>query len=271
MSYILEALRRAEREREQGQGVTVTGAAGEPVAPPSRRGPLMTAIVALLAINALVVGVFLLRDKPAPTPAPLQLNVSTTAPAPVTSPALLSKEGLDAYDEPVVEQGVASMDDLGAAGELDEPAAAPQTVVEGPAPAPRGRVTFAKKPLTPVVKPVPSTDPENDVADTTDDAPAEVASTQAVAPAPALNAAAAKSGIKPLSDMSAAYQATFPQWVMEVHVYDAQPQRRFAMIGGQRYHEGDALPQGARLVGIVPEGLVVDFRNETVLYPIGRH
>jgi len=297
MSYILEALRRAERERAQGQA-TGTDAPGGAASPAANRGPILKLVVALLAINALVLIVMLVRHKsepaanasaasaPSASAAPAVRVATPTPSAPITAPAPAPVDEVAGQsDDAVVQEGVSSMDDLGATGDTDEaaPQEAPQHVEHQ---LPRGSVTFAKKPLTGAVKPPPPPDPENDSVEAANEEsdtaaaaepasaeePQQVASAQPVTqPAAPSAALPAGTSVKALSDMSAAYQAQFPHFTMEVHVYDPSPQRRFAMIDGKRYHEGDSLAQGPRLVHIVPEGLVLDFRNERVLYPIGRH
>lgn len=263
MSYILEALKKAERERAQGQiGATSDGVAAAQPAPASR--VLIKVLIAVLVVNALVFAAILLRPgrsasapkaggvqtpssaMPSSDAPPETRTLSRPAPATIAPPS---------QDEAVIEQGVASMDDLGAVGETQDlhVEAAPEAA---PAP-PRGRVTFAPKPLTPEISAPAATLPAEEV---------EVLEEPEPVAAPG-NAA----GYKSLSDMSAAYQGTFPHLKIEVHVYDEQPQRRFALIEGKRYREGDTLPQGPRIVQIVPDGIVVDFRNERVRFPIGRH
>ena len=71
-----------------------------------------------------------------------------------------------------------------------------------------------------------------------------------------------------LRDMPADYRAAFPVISLDVHSYDAAPQKRFIMIGGKRYNEGDALPDGPRVLQIIPEGVVFEFRGEPSLFTI---
>ncbi|HZP12270.1 MAG TPA: general secretion pathway protein GspB [Nevskiaceae bacterium] len=324
MSYILEALKRAERERAQGQN-PVTGDASSPRPPDRGRNTLLKIIIAALVVNALVIAVLVLRHRPdaskpeskvaagkpalRPTrgasestseerawtsqPSPKAAPVTAPAPPPPSAPA---------QEEPAVQQGVASMDDLGASDSDDADREGSTKIAQTPAVAAvehHGSVTYAKKPLTPDVPP-PAQESDDATADAgtetsealenppPPDEPAEaapepseqIASAKPIAPRAAPPAAAsamptpaasAPGKVKPLSEMSAAYQGSFPQLMLQVHVYDPSPQKRFAIIDGTRYREGDALPQGARLERIVADGLVIAFRNERVLYPLGRH
>lgn len=319
MSYILEALKRAERERAQGQN-PVTGDTSTPTPPNRGRNTLLKIIIAALVVNALVIVVLVMRHKPdakpeanaaagkppasarvRPPPMPEESAFASQPSAkapPITAPAP-PPTSAPKQEEPAVQQGVSSMDDLGAGDSDDADREGSTKIAQTPAVAAvehRGSVTYAKKPLTREVP--PPTQDENAGGDTEvleqpeppsqnetveEQAPApgsQVASAQPVAPRatppttasvtpPPAGPAAGK--VKPLSDMSAAYQGTFPPLMLQVHVYDPQPQKRFAIIDGTRYREGDSLPQGARLEQIVADGLVIDFRNERVLYPLGRH
>jgi general secretion pathway protein B len=92
MSFILDALKKAEAERQRQTGPTLLEVR---VAQPRRRFPLWTLVIgALLIINILVLVAFVLRrpapaTEPMPTPAPSATAVSPPAPAavPVAPPA----------------------------------------------------------------------------------------------------------------------------------------------------------------------------------------
>jgi general secretion pathway protein B len=283
MSYILEALKKAERERAQGQSTTTGDAATPPPGAPGNRAWLLKALIVVLMVNAIVFAAILLR--PGKTPVASEPAVQGLPPpqaSPFAPPAMAKPApptiAPPSRDEPVVEQGVASMDDLGASSDSDE-VARPMARTEAPAQMPRGRVTFSNKPLTEIAAASEQSAEEEVIEEPEPPAEDEEASVAAAIPAPTppppppppSATARPGPGYKQLGDMSAAYQATFPQFKMEVHVHDAQPQRRFVLIEGKRYREGDALTQGARLAQIVAEGIVVEYRNEKVLFPIGRH
>ena len=274
MSYILEALRRAERERAQGE---LTGEAPSGAADADkkvRRSSLLIVLVALLAINAVVVAVFLLRpkeNKAAPAAPATQASApiparALTAPAPPSEPAPPKHE-----EQAVVEENVNSLDDLGAQPEAQPDGegtpASGSVPVEVPPPRKGGHVTIAKHPLTPEI-PVPAPAPTAAAPQPEAQAPAESEAEPAAPPQPA---SPPPGEAKLLSDMPAAYQGNFPTISLEVHVYDANPDKRFAIIGGQRYREGQTLPEGPHLLQIVPAGLLVEFRGEKVIFPIGRH
>ena len=330
MSLILDALKRAERERKMGQAPTALEevALPPPVArqTPGRR-PIILAIVALLIV-ALAVFAFIRSRRPAaPEPAPAETGfvevIHDPEPAAPTTEAAVAANPADDSQDARIEDGagIASLDDLTgdpAAGDdqpdtsmaADETYAAQPAVEAGstlvtpsqsrapapvvalqpapapssttlkldpkpspasPAPQPQQLATNANATITnatpaagePLVIPIEEYVPGNTAA-TTAPAPAAHA---AVPPPPSSPAPQAQSAaIRSLKDMPPAYRATFPALAVDVHVYNDNPQRRFVLINGRRYREGEALGEGPRLVQIVPEGVVFDWHNEQVLY-----
>jgi general secretion pathway protein B len=87
-------------------------------------------------------------------------------------------------------------------------------------------------------------------------------------PPPATTPAAPNpyAAVKNLKEMPAGYRAEFPAITVDVHAYNGSPLRRFVLINGRRYREGDTLTEGPRIAQIVPNGIVFDWRNEQVLY-----
>ena len=77
-------------------------------------------------------------------------------------------------------------------------------------------------------------------------------------------------GLRRLRDMPANYRAEFPPLSVDVHVYNADPARRFVLVNGKRYVEGTALAEGPRIVEIVSDGMVVEWRSERIVYAISR-
>ncbi len=62
--------------------------------------------------------------------------------------------------------------------------------------------------------------------------------------------------------------AELPNVALSLHVYDAAPAKRFALIGSQRVVEGDSLPNGMRVEEIVVDGVVMSYRGSRFLVPI---
>lgn len=57
---------------------------------------------------------------------------------------------------------------------------------------------------------------------------------------------------------------------MNAHVYSSTPGRGFVIINGRRYRPGDRLEEGPVLEAIRPEGAVLDYRGERFLLPVPR-
>lgn len=245
MSLILDALKRAERERN-ADTVPAPGDVAVPRAgrPPARgRVAWIGAIVAAIGVAGFA-GWKLTRGQPAPAPAPPQpapaVIVARPAPPPAP-PAVLP--GTEA---------VASLDDL-----TDEP------VLES-APGPEAQLPVPAAPAsTPAPTPAP---PQPAGAAPTPQPAAEVPAAPAEIP-PALTQPAP---LRKFREMPPEYRADFPALKIEVHVHEAAAQRRFVMVNGRRYREGERLAEGPQLVEIVAEGMVLDFRGEKVLYTLAR-
>jgi hypothetical protein len=88
-------------------------------------------------------------------------------------------------------------------------------------------------------------------------------------PAPFANqvAHATASGV-PLYQQAALQPGThIPELRLDLHVFAAQPQDRFVMINMHKLHEGDTLPEGVRVESITPEGAVLSKDGTRFLLP----
>ena len=270
MSLILDALKRAERERQADatpapDAVAPPGAAG---GTPPRRWRLWLALGIAGAIGAAVAAALLL-GKPAPQPAPepeaqAQPPVIVARPAPpVQEPAPAVVPGTEA---------VTSLDDLTDEATLEaEPPplpvpaqmpVPPEAIATRPAPPPATsppQEIHASPAPAPAVPPGQTTPPAQTAPPPQEAPPAEIppALTQ---PAP----------LKKFREMPPAYRADFPSLKIEIHVYEKSPPKRFAMINGRKYREGERMAEGPVLVEIVPDGIVFEYRGEKVLYTLGR-
>jgi general secretion pathway protein B len=238
MSLILDALKRAERERN----ADTVPAPGDVAVPRAGRAPArgrvawIGAIVAAIGVAGFA-GWKLTRGQPEPAPAP-----------PPPAPAVIVARPAPPPAQPAVLPGteaVASLDDL-----TDEP------VLEA-APGPAAPLPV---PAAPASTPAPTPEPPPPTG------AAEVPAAPAEIP-PALTQPAP---LRKFREMPPEYRADFPALKIEVHVHEAAAQRRFVMVNGRRYREGERLAEGPQLVEIVAEGMVLDYRGEKVLYTLGR-
>lgn len=235
MSFILDALRKSEHERQRQAGPAI---ADLQVARPSSPFPVaLLALGALLAVNLVALLYFMLRsDAPeavreepvAATPSP-----STTRP---TNPA------------PVIASA--------------RPPAPPVVAA-----APRRPV----RPLSDVAAEEPQTPPAREAPDAPDPMllPAAPAASQYPSGAGAQAPASRPTGqaVPRLDTLPAEVTAGLPPLNLDLHIYASDPAQRAAFINGRRYKEGDSLPEGVEVRTITPEGAVLQYRGQRFLLP----
>ncbi|SFF40786.1 general secretion pathway protein B [Fontimonas thermophila] len=255
MSYILDALRRAERERTLGQAPSAETLVT--VAPPvQRRNPRLLALAAATLILLLaMLAAWWLRRPPAPAqsmPAPAAQPQPGDLPQPILQAAAADAESPPLGGLPVFEDdsAIATLDDVTPPFQARAPdrAATPPPAVEQSA---RPAETSAPPSMP---EPTAPTEPPAQIPDTAKPEP----------PLP-------PSGAPPLlRDMPPAFRAQFPALNLQVHVYDPLAEKRWVMIDGRRYREGQALDSGPVIVDITPDGVVFELQGERVFWPLVR-
>lgn len=312
MSYILEALRRAERDRRRNAGDPAAQVAAPAAYPPARQRTrrwivaIAGLVVALTAGNLAFFLYFRHPSPPSPArsaaraqppasagsagagmPRPATLAAAATAEArgeraETEVPVLIPAGAHDESGHPITAaDDIQSFDDLAAsASSRRQPAR--------PAPAPRapGREDTADSAVSSASAVQHHAPPS---ARTTPSASGLAASasggtkTGSLAPdasgdtsgdakplttAPiALGAPEPVPGDTDLRMMPDDYRAAFPQFTVQVHVYDPDQDKSWVMIDNQRYAAGSSIPQGPKIERIVPEGIVFDWQGKRVLYP----
>jgi hypothetical protein len=53
-----------------------------------------------------------------------------------------------------------------------------------------------------------------------------------------------------------------PPLHLDLHVYSPSVPERYALINMHKVHEGEVLPEGARVVQITRDGVVLDYRGQ---------
>jgi Type II secretion system protein B len=76
-----------------------------------------------------------------------------------------------------------------------------------------------------------------------------------------------ESGVPLYQDMAVVPGANLPQLRLDLHVYAAKPQDRFALINMHKMHEGDSLPDNVRVESITPEGVIMSHNGSRFLLP----
>lgn len=252
MSLILEALRKSEAERRRGRAPGLH-AELPPMHAHSRRVPppwlWITAIAALLLVAMLL----WMRGRETPGPVarnePLSADVAREARAPTNdrAPASASPPPF-----PRVERIVA-----------------PAASVPAPAPAasstPRAEerieddiaaTTTPARELAAPIAPAPA------VAAATDVPPSPVN-----APAPASAPEPARGTVARLSELPPGERKQLPAMKLSMHMWNERPARRFVIIDGQRYIEGDRIGN-AVVDAIDSDGVILNLNGRAVRVPI---
>jgi general secretion pathway protein B len=243
MSFILDALKKSESDRQRESGPALFEVR---VAPPRTRLPLWAiAIAVLLVVNLGVVMWMLLRHQhasSAPGPQPVTAAASTPPSTGIPVPVVATSAPAPPRTAPPA------------------PAAAPGTVV-----APAGTVA-----PTPPTSPAAATAGAGTVNGVPDSANAEDYAPAEEPPAPGLGNRVRRgtaSGVPLYQDVSATPGTQLPQLRLDLHVFAARPQDRFVMINMHKLREGDTLPEGVHLDSITPEGAVLSYNGSKFLLP----
>lgn len=267
MSFILDALKKSESERQRQNGPALFEVK---VAPPRSRFALWASILgALLLINGIAVGWVLMRGSTARSAA-----ASAAASAPTAATAGSAQLRNAAPGATVAPAGAASSGTPGVATSAALAATTPPTwpvasAANVPAPAP------ASPAASPAVPPVASTPlAETGAAQNPDDlAPAveptrtSGSGTSAAAGGNATGGGASgvvratSSGLPTYQDAAAARGANIPELRLDLHSYSSRPDERFVFLNMMKLHEGDTLPQGVHVESITPDGVILSYQG----------
>lgn len=242
MSFILDALKKAEAERQRQTGPTLLEVR---VSAPRRRFLLWIIVIgALLGINILLLAVFVLRRPPAINAPPV---AASSAALPATSAPATSAPAAPA------QTGIAS------AGPPQPPIAAVGSGAAYPASTQTGTTNAVPVPAAPAsYGAVPAAAPQSNPADFAPAVPAGLAG------AATTRAAETRQEPPSLTDIN----GDMPELRLDLHVYAVQPGERYALINMHRVREGDTLPEGPRVLAIDRDGVELSYRGtEFMLRP----
>jgi general secretion pathway protein B len=270
MSFILDALRKSEHERQRQGG---PGLAEVAVAPPKTRTSVWaTAAVVLLLANLIAVGVLMLRRGRAPDAADAASIATSPSPTTSQSPAVAPA------DAPPVS------------------AAAQSSPMTTPAPAttsPPSREPVAG--LPPMLQPADATAPgagtrnplEYEVAGGAMPPDPVLAERSASVPGgpPAVTEYPTRPGsviyetapeaggtpVEAAPDLptidDVALQGGVPEMHIDLHVYSTNPQERFVFVNKRKYREGETLQEGPRVEEITRNGVVLSQQGRRFILP----
>jgi len=226
MSFILDALKKSESDRQRQSGPALFEVK---VAPP-RTGlpPWAMAVAALLVVNLGIVMWMLWRHPATPTP-------DTSAGA--AAPAALGQPQAAGATTPAPAPPSVSLP----APVAQPPAAAPSPALLPPNPGASNGASDNPDDYAPAADPAASPLLGNRVRRGTVD------------------------GVPLYQDAAASPGTRIPQLRLDLHVFALRPQDRFVMINMHKLREGDSLPEGVRVDSITPEGAVLSYNGSRFL------
>jgi general secretion pathway protein B len=245
MSFILNALRKSEQERQALQSETVTDKILLPQ-PPQNRSKINKLLVFLLIANMLVITgiVWLVRNDSTPAPN------TTTQTLPLPQPeqgAKLESKAIDKSIQPKRQARKAESELASIAELIDKEKSDPALLPVKPG--------TTKKTTADSVKPPIITGKSEQAI-------------PAIAPAIKVKpdepeAASVTKGVPFLNDLPFEFRQTVPKFTTNVFVYSQDPEQRFIMVDMVKYKPGQQIKDAMLLKEILPDGFVVDYQSRT--------
>lgn len=232
MSYILDALRKSDQQRQRGAAPTLLAALATRVAPrpPAR---LAYGLLALVLVGAGVAIGWLRPWQPEQAAPAVRLAAKPPEPAP-SQPAPVPPE-LAPKSEP--EARLASAAPGAPPAPLPVPTK-PHTPASAAAAKPGAPHQAATEVSIKAVEPVPE----------------QRVNTGAAAVAPAQTAMS-------MAELPVSIQQELPAMSIMVHAYSAKPADRLVGINNRLLHEGDEVAPGLKLEQITPDGMILNYRG----------
>ncbi|MBI5042096.1 MAG: general secretion pathway protein GspB [Gammaproteobacteria bacterium] len=227
MSYILEALKKSQQERQIGHVPDISQLQDVPLSRPTPRWPRW--LLAALLLNAVILVVLAWRNWEAhmatgssPTPVAVAPPVVSPAVSPVPEPRLETPAVPPALPEAA----------------LSHPETLPEPVTQLPAAAPASEAELAAEPAL-EAEPLPPIEPAPGVAEVAPESSAELPPRW--------------------QDLPLEERTGLPAPRIDVHVFAQEPERRFVLINLRKYQVGDTLDEGATLDAILADGIVLSY------------
>ncbi|WP_027149669.1 general secretion pathway protein GspB [Methylobacter tundripaludum] len=243
MSFILNALRKSEQERQASQAENVTDKILLPQ-PPQNSGKTTKLLVILLIANVLVIAgsVWFVRNNLMSTPDTRAPTISPTLSAQDAKlePKAIAKSTQSKRPAQKAESEITSIAEL-----IDK---------EKPEPAPLPVTT--KKTTSDLIKqPAITNNSELQIQTAPVIAPAANVESDEHETIPAIK------DIPLLSDLPFEFRQTLPKFTINVFVYSQDPEERFIMIDMVKYKPGQQIKDAMLLKEILPDGFVIDYQN----------
>lgn len=276
MSFILDALKKSESDRQRQSGPALYEVK---VVPPKSRFPLWAvALSVLLGVNLVIGGWLLLRRPNHADDAQAQQQVRADALAPPTVRGDASPAPAPQSEQPNTNSGAPNSGATGLAstpahamkatpGAATGPALAnppPQGVSEAAAPRLASQSATTTTPST--TAPGGSENPPAAGSANPDDYAPATEPGQPTGLGSHVKRATA-SGYVLYQDAELIPGANLPQLRLDLHVYAMKPQDRFCLINMRRLREGESTPEGVHVDSITPDGVVMSHNGLTFLLP----
>lgn len=229
MSYILDALRKSDQQRQRGAVPTLLVA--QATAAASKQTPsLYYGLLAIVLVGAGIVIGWLRpwQVEPAPRAAetvalkPPEINLRQAAPSPAASEVALTAE------LPFPKQTQAVRPAPAPVAARPEARASADTSKRGP----------PSKPANSVKSPIPAQRVDTGAADAM---PAQT--------------------VILMADLPVTIQQELPPMSISVHAYSDKPKDRLVGINSRLLHEGDSLAPGLKLEQITPDGMIFSYKG----------
>ncbi|WP_020483124.1 general secretion pathway protein GspB [Methylomonas sp. MK1] len=262
MSYILNALRKSERERQAIQPETVTSRIAIQQTP--ERHSLTKIIVVLVLINLAILTYFLgIAPQPPADKVPPVANIEKPSP-------LLAKT-----NPPLAPDSLPKPARISSAPKIEQP--------RNPTPAPEKLATNAKQPVEPAVRVKPPVAPQQSVkpiptviaqptptskpiaepephASMIPQQPAEPGEAAAKKPEP-VPTARVQNDLPTIQDLPPELRQSLPSLPINVFSYSSTPAERFVMIDMIKYVPGQTIKNQLELKEIVEDGIIVRYEG----------
>jgi general secretion pathway protein B len=236
MSFILDALKKSENDRQRQSGPALFEVR---VAPPRSRFPSWAiALVGLLVVNLAVIGWLMFRKPAAAATPPIE---AAAAPAPAATPAPAPIQPAPGAPQPAYAPPVAQ--------------APPPAQEQEPTLDEQGPGNFSEGPRRAMV-------PEERYNNTTTDGnPDDYA--PATEPSDDAPLGRVRRGLDNglMTYEEAASKNQIPPLRMDLHVYAPDPRRRFVLVNMKRLTEGESLPEGVKVESITNDGAILSYRG----------
>ena len=231
MSFILDALRKSETERQRQAMPGLVDAGYRP--PAARRAIWIPVLIVVLAANLALMAVFWWRSQPDTAPPPAAAPAAAPAPVAGNRPTRPS---------------------AGPGNTLSAVAGIPPAA--GDMPANQGDVAASGgEAYTEIFEPPLETGAVSTAVTAVDAAGAE--------PAPGSRIRAAE--LPTARELAANGGLALPALHLDIHVFSATPAERFAFINMKKYVEGAALAEGPQIEEITADGVVLSHNGQRFL------